>query len=244
MSQKQNAKCKFLKRSEVSCTNKSSRFVCATRKESVETVIFRSYASARGGVKIWEAACATLATSSIFDPSTSSEFEEQFFSERRIANNPTQEVWNEAQIFVSPKALIENVNCLVSIGTGIPSLQPFGDDCVDIATTLKEIATENEKRAKTFHNEHWDLDVRNLYFRFNVLNGLEDIGLEVASQRDAVISATNRYLDSRTVTNQMKLCGKPQGRSKVVSSSKLAATKVTADGVSSVIKVRLHISES
>lgn len=123
----------------------------------------------------------------------------------------------------------------------MPSLHQFGDDRVDTATTLREIATENETRAKKFKDEHWDLDVRNLYFRFNLRDGLEGTELEVASSRDPVILATKRYLDSKTVVKQMKLCGIPPSRSKLVSSSKSAAMKVSANGFRSDVKLILHI---
>lgn len=83
--------------------------MCATHKETLETVIFRSYALAPSGVKIWEAAYAASATSSIFDPSPNSDFEEQFFCERNNATNHIQEVWNEAQTFVSSNSLIDNI---------------------------------------------------------------------------------------------------------------------------------------
>jgi hypothetical protein len=96
----------------------------------------------------------------------------------------------------------------VSIGTGIPSLQPFGSSLLETAKTLKEMATETERTAESFHKEHSELDDRNRYFRFNVLHGLENIGLEDAKSKGAIVAATRRYIGLQAVARQMELCAK------------------------------------
>ena len=42
-------------------------------------------------------------------------------------------------------ALQNKIKCLVSIGTGVPSLKIFRDDFLNIGETLVPIATETEK---------------------------------------------------------------------------------------------------
>lgn len=188
-------------------------FVCATSKETADTVHFTTYPS-RGAshmfdtTRIWEAARATSAASSFFVPIKIGPYDEEFVDGATGANNPVQELWNEAKTVWSEKHLESSIQCLVSIGTGVPSLKPFGSSLREIAKTLVQIATETERTAEVFHRGHSELDDGNRYFRFNVLRGLEEIGLEDASQKNVIMAATSRYMASEAVSKQMKLCGR------------------------------------
>ena len=188
------------------------RFVCATSEETGDTVRLTSYRSPRGRerlfrtIKIWEAGRATSAASSFFDPITIGNFEEGFIDGATGANNPVYEVWNEAQDVWPSGSLEDKVKCLVSIGTGVPSLMPFKDDLVGIGKSLLAIATETEKTAERFCRDKSALDNTGRYYRFNVLRGLEDIGLEDAKRKNAIIAATDRYIESQAVFKQMKAC--------------------------------------
>lgn len=104
-------------------------------------------------------------------------------------------------------SLEKNVNCLVSIGTGVPSLKPFTDDLVSVGQSLLAIATETEKTAERFCRDKSGLDNEGRYYRFNVLKRLEDIGLEDSKRKNMIIAATDRYVESQAVFKQMKACG-------------------------------------
>jgi hypothetical protein len=117
------------------------------------------------------------------------------------------ELWNEAQDIWPLGPLEERVRCLVSIGTGIPSLKPFSNHLVDISQGVLAIATETEKTAERFCRDKSGLDDKGRYYRFNVLRGLEDIGLEDSKRKNAIIAATDRYIESQAVFKQMKACG-------------------------------------
>ena len=169
---------------------KKVRFVCALSKETSDTVLFTSYVA-----------------TSFFDPIKIGQFEEEFVDAAVGANNPVAQVWNEARYVWSGEALEGNIKCLVSIGTGVPSLDSYGSSLFEIAKALKDIATETEKTAESFHRAHSDLDDGNRYFRFNVSHGLESIGLEDAAQKNKIMAATTRYVALESVMNQMKLCG-------------------------------------
>ena len=54
------------------------------------------------------------------------------------------EMWNEAQDMWPSGLLEDKVKCLVSIGTGVPSLKPFKDDLVSIGQSLLVIATDGK----------------------------------------------------------------------------------------------------
>jgi len=187
-------------------------FVCATSKQTSETVCLTSYKSPRGGsdllnsVKIWEACRATSAASSFFDSIAVGRYEEEFVDGAMGASNPVWEVWNQAQLIWGPRPLDDKVKCLVSIGTGVPSLSPFRDDVFHIGETLVAIATETEQTAEKFRRDKTHLDSSGRYYRFNVTRGLEDIGLEETKRKRDIAAATRRYVGSQDVLKQMQTC--------------------------------------
>jgi hypothetical protein len=122
------------------------------------------------------------------------------------ANNPVVELWNQAQLMWGVEPLEGKVRCLVSVGTGIPSVKPFLDDVLHIGETLIAIATETEQTAERFRQDKSQLDSSGRYFRFNVVRGLEDVGLEESAKRKEIASATRRYITSQDVFKQMQAC--------------------------------------
>lgn len=186
--------------------------MCATSKQTSETVCLTSYKSPRSSsglfnsVKIWEACRATSAASSFFDPIAVGRYEEEFVDGATGANNPVWEVWNQAQLMWGPEPLEGKVQCLVSIGTGVPSLKPFQDDVFHIGETLVAIATETEQTAERFRRDKSYLDGSDRYYRFNVVRGLEDVGLEESKKRKEIAAATRRYVESQEVFKQMQAC--------------------------------------
>ncbi|KAJ5647193.1 hypothetical protein N7490_003565 [Penicillium lividum] len=189
-------------------------FVCATSRETGRTVCLTSYFSPSWGTdllnkaKIWEACRATSAASSFFNPITIGDYGETFVDGATGANNPVRMLWSEAQsIWGSQSELLENkIQCLVSIGTGMPSLKPFGTHLLNIARTLCDIAIETEITAENFQREKESLDISGRYFRFNVIKGLEEIGLEKASVIPAIAAATRAYVRSPQVMRQLEQC--------------------------------------
>lgn len=188
------------------------RFVCATSRETSETVCLTSYRTRRGNsdllnsVTIWEACRATSAATSFFDPIAVGRFGEEFVDGATGANNPVREVWNQAQLVWGPEPLEGKVKCLVSIGAGVPSLKPFKNDVYNIGDTLAAIATETEATAERFRRERALLDSTGRYYRFNVVRGLEEIGLEEAKKVKEMAAATRRYINSHEVHKQMQAC--------------------------------------
>jgi hypothetical protein len=191
--------------------------VCATSKQTSETVCLTSYRTSRGNndllnsVTIWEACRATSAASTFFDPIAVGRFDEELVDGATGANNPVREVWDQAQLAWGPEPLEGRVKCLVSIGTGVPSLKPFKDDVLHIGETLIAIATETEQTAERFRHERGLLDSTGRYYRFNVVRGLEDIGLEDIGLEEAakvkeMAAATRRYISSQEVHKQMQAC--------------------------------------
>ncbi len=154
---------------------------------------------------IWEAGRATSAATTFFEPIAIGPFHEEFVDGALGANNPIFEMWNQAQD-VWGDELDKKLECLVSIGTGLPGLQPVRDDIVHIGATLKALATETEKTAERFHRNKSSLDDQGRYYRFNVVRGLEDIGLEESKKKNEIAAATRRYVESQDVFRQMRRC--------------------------------------
>ncbi|KAI8935807.1 hypothetical protein NX059_007324 [Plenodomus lindquistii] len=187
-------------------------FVCATSKETSRTVCLTSYRPSRGSrdllnsLTIWEVCRATSAATSFFDPIAVGRFGEQFVDGATGANNPVRELWDQAQLAWGPEPLEGKVKCVVSIGTGVPSLKAFKDDVLNIGKTLAAIATETEQTAERFRRERGLLDSTGRYYRFNVVRGLDDIGLEEAKKVKEMAAATRLYISSQEVYRQMQAC--------------------------------------
>jgi patatin-like phospholipase/acyl hydrolase len=139
------------------------RFVCAASRETAETVVFSSYYSDRRGnhlrnvAKIWEVARATSAASSFFEPTDIGGL--GFVDGGTGANNPIRQLWTEAvDVFAEEDdlnwRLEDNIQRLVSIGTGKLLLKAFSTSVLGIFDAMVAIATNTEQVADLFEKEH------------------------------------------------------------------------------------------
>ncbi|CVL07330.1 uncharacterized protein FMAN_15396 [Fusarium mangiferae] len=186
--------------------------VCVTSKETGDTMCLTSYRSARGvahlydSITIWQACRATSAATTFFDPIAIGPYQEQFVDGALGDNNPVYTLWTQAQDVWGDDQLRSRLRCLVSIGTGVPTLKPVRDDVLGIRATLTSLATETEKTAEQFRRDKSSLDDEGRYYRFNVSRGLEDIGLAESKKQREIAAATGRYVASQDVFGQMKAC--------------------------------------
>jgi hypothetical protein len=189
--------------------------VCATSKHTSGTKCLTSYDSPRTNsdlldyVTIWEACRATSAATSFFDSIAIGRYKEEFVDGATGANNPVFQLWTQAQDIWCPEQFdFENkIKCIVSIGTGVPSLTAFNNTIPGLAKALVAISTETEETAEMFCREGPLIDQTVRYYRFNVLRGLEGIGLEEASKESEITAVTGRYVESQDVNLRMKACG-------------------------------------
>ncbi|KAK4452580.1 acyl transferase/acyl hydrolase/lysophospholipase [Podospora aff. communis PSN243] len=188
-------------------------FVCATSSAVSRTVILSSYVNRLRGrdladiAQIWQVARATSAATSFFDPVKIGH--EEFVDGATPANNPVMELWAEASQVVGAGddwKLESNLSCLVSIGTGVPPLGEFGDDPLAVSARLRQIATDSEKTARNFEALHGALCKTRQYFRFNVMNGLQNVKLEDEAKLPLIKSATRDYTVTRVVQGEMREC--------------------------------------
>jgi len=173
-------------------------FVCTIDRDTKDMVRLRSYSLPDWPdipATICQAALATSAATSFFDPVT---IDDRTFADGGFgANNPVDEVEGEASnIWGSEeKDLKELVKCFISIGTGNPGRKAFEDGMIKfLSETAVQIATETEATEKKFIErwaKHYD---RNQYFRLNVDQGLQDIGLDEYKKKGPIKAATEGYL--------------------------------------------------
>ncbi|KAF2135141.1 uncharacterized protein K452DRAFT_239881 [Aplosporella prunicola CBS 121167] len=173
-------------------------FVCAASKESSDITRLRSYRlpdEDSTSATVCEAALATSAATSFFEPITIGA--RTYVDGALRANNPVVEVRNEASNIwcTNTGDLKPLVKCFVSIGTGNPGKKPIEDKAAKFfLKALVQLATETEKTAEDFvqdWRQHFD---QKRYFRFNVQQGLQDIGLEEYEKQGAIEAATDAYL--------------------------------------------------
>ena len=155
---------------------------------------------------IWEACRATSAANSFFDAIAIGRDQEEFVDGALGANNPVDAVWNQAKDIWGNDQLWTNLRCLVSIGTGVPGLKPVADDVLGILKTLKDIANETEATAENFLRDKSTLYKEGRYYRFNVSQGLGNIGLAESRKRREIGAATALYIESEDVGIKMRAC--------------------------------------
>ena len=111
-------------------------------------------------------------------------------------NNPVRVLMDESRRIWSPS--VRQSGCILSIGTGKPKLEAVGDRGHKILKALAAIVTDTEKIAGEFSNEIDDMDSaeRPKYFRFNVDQGLDDVGLEECEKFEEINGATSYYLET------------------------------------------------
>ena len=156
---------------------------------------------------IVEAALATSAATTFFKPVTIGV--RRYVDGALGSNNPVDYVWNEAQNIWCPDdgQLEPLVKCFVSIGTGNPGSAIVQDGAKEFLTqTLKEIATETERTAAKSSARHRGLLDRKRYFRYNVEQGLQDVGLEEYRKQPEIEAATLTYLASQMQKFSLRDC--------------------------------------
>ncbi|KAI9863870.1 MAG: hypothetical protein M1813_003522 [Trichoglossum hirsutum] len=181
-------------------------FVCTVAKETNQITRLKSYRNPgqfSNNPTIWEAALATSAAPTFFDLA---QIGVRKYADGALgANNPVCEVEDEASnIWCERTRKLEPlVKCFISIGTGDPGLTPIQDRSWKFLTeTVVKIATETKQTAERFTGR-WGVE---RYFRFNVQQGLQSIGLAEYMQEATIDAATCGYLEEHEVKRRVQEC--------------------------------------
>jgi hypothetical protein len=173
-------------------------FVCTADRDTKDIIRLRSYSLPDEPdirAAICQAALATSAATTFFEPVS---IGNRNFADGGLgANNPVDETEGEASnIWCSETGDLKPlVKCFISIGTGNPGKKAFEDSLIKfLGQTVVDIATETENTERRFMARwagHFD---NKRYFRFNVDQGLQDIGLDEYKKEGAMEAATNGYI--------------------------------------------------
>jgi predicted acylesterase/phospholipase RssA len=186
-----------------------SRFVCAQRKETGTIVPLRSYCCKGEDPEtatIWQAALATSAATSFFDSVKIGDC--TFIDGAMGANNPARELEHEAdQIWCEVTGKLEPlVKCFISLGTGNGGINPMTDKAWKFLTkSLTAVATDTRATAQDVAIR-WKDHQNTRYFRFNVEQGLQKVGLEEYKRIDLLEAATKDYLNHADTRPRVRSC--------------------------------------
>jgi hypothetical protein len=99
------------------------------------------------------------------------------------------------------------VKCFVSIGTGHPGKKAVEDNIVKLLSkSLVGIATETEETERKFMArwaKHYD---EKRFFRFNVDQGLQDVGLAEYKEQGKIEAVTDEYLRHQAQKFRVRDC--------------------------------------
>jgi len=99
------------------------------------------------------------------------------------------------------------VKCFVSIGTGDPGIKPIAEGAWKfMSDTLVNLATQTENTAELFIQRHRRLYDAKRYFRFNVQQGLQGVGLAEYEKEAEIVGATTKYMGSQQIKSAARDC--------------------------------------
>ncbi|KAF1985833.1 hypothetical protein K402DRAFT_454822 [Aulographum hederae CBS 113979] len=185
-------------------------FVCAIDRQTSGITCLRSYGvpgKANISPTICEAALATSAATSFFDPVKIGA--RQFEDGGLGVNNPAEQVEEEAaDIWCSnSRKLMPLVKCFVSIGTGNSGKKAIEDTLPKfLSKTLVDLVTETVKTESRIIARWGALLTEKRYFRLNVEQGLQDVGLTEYREQGRIEAATYEYLDHMQQQVQVRDC--------------------------------------
>lgn len=188
-------------------TDRTRRFVCATPALNVAfRRRFRNYRVRQHeayNCTIWEAGRATSTAPTFFKRIKIDG--EQFVDAGLGCNNPIKEVISEAQLAFGKE---RKVDCIISIGTGKGGVVGFDKPTgfqkilpLDLVDVLRKMATESSNTAEEMEQRYEDS--AHFYFRFDVDQGLQDVGLDEWMQLGAVKTHTIAYTMETNVNRKI-----------------------------------------
>ena len=194
-------------------------FVLAVQKHAPagEPTLLRTYSGPEADpapCSIWQAARATTAASSFFEsiniPIRAGGIKAELVDAGLGFNNPTEQAFNEA---IRIWGRSRPIGCLLSIGTGhlkiiglngltrISTLYNVAKACAAIATDCEKTHENVLKLVNT------SIQFRNSsYTRFNVDQGMQDVGLEEWDMMSRVVTHTHNYLSKGEVQEKKRKC--------------------------------------
>lgn len=99
------------------------------------------------------------------------------------------------------------VKCFLSLGTGNPGKKPVEEKAWKfLSETLVDITTETEETARKFIERWRQAFESKRYFRLNVEQGLQEVGVAEYKDRAIIESETESYLNHMAQKSQVRAC--------------------------------------
>ncbi|KAH8588048.1 phospholipase, patatin family protein [Bisporella sp. PMI_857] len=179
------------------------------------TTSLRSYRHPTGdntsfrNLTIWEAALATSAAPTFFDPVEIGSHSGSLYVDGAMGkNNPIFEVWNEGNALWNLQGPMADLGCIISIGTGVPNTQELTFGPKSMVNALISIATETEESAKCFWSSNPSLADNNKYFRFSVDRGAGEIAMDAVKEIGKIRDSVTAYMEHPGIGQRMVHCAK------------------------------------
>ena len=175
-------------------------------EDTSAAAVIRSYQSPRpdllyGKIKIWEAARATSAATTFFNPIEIMPFKQRYVDGALGWNNPIEVA------DVESRDLWENDDrIIVSLGTGSVPRQEWGGDIVDLARQLAKIVMQADLTNDRFRKSHPELVNDNHLFRFTVTQGLGNVSLDEHEAFNRIAAYTDTYVSNDDIYRLLKTC--------------------------------------
>ena len=200
----------------------SPRFVCAVRENGTPTQI-RSYHNPEEyddlleECQIWQAARATSAASTFFDPIIIGRYEQKFIDGALMYNNPI-ELANAESESEKPRPLVNLAltphsgiwpdadRMIISLGTGIEPPSKVTGNAIELVKTLTKLVTDTEECNVMFQRQHRTMSKNGRLYRFNVEQGLGSLGLEEYEAKGQIAEFTAKYLRQPWVMQSVEQC--------------------------------------
>lgn len=133
-----------------------------------------------------------MATPPFFEPITIGPLGCLYADGGLTSNNPVWVVVEEAR----REWPEDSLGCLVSLGTGKLQTKGIGTSQAALLQSCSEIVLDTEATARLFVKEYRPLAQQGRYYRFNVEQGMQDMGLDEYSAHmiDKIDAATDLYL--------------------------------------------------
>jgi len=173
---------------------------------------------------IWEAVRATSAAPTFFKRIVING--EPFIDGGMGRNNPISQVLEEAELMFPHR----HIACIISIGTGqaqtisIPKPNLFQRLLpLKVVDAMRKIATDCEESAQVVARRFQHTS--RFYFRFNVEQGLQAVGLEQWERLDEVRAHTEQYIRMTEVNTRLEAAvAAIRGRQRVVRATHISTT--------------------
>ncbi|KAJ7830907.1 acyl transferase/acyl hydrolase/lysophospholipase, partial [Mycena olivaceomarginata] len=187
--------------------NACKMFVCAMNAANMSLpVLFRTYNTLdypAMNCTIWQAGWATSADPTFFEQIEVglSGIEEEFVDGGISHNNPTAYLLSEAKVLFPHR----QIACIISLGTGQPHTisipKPSLLNRFPLSDAIQGMVTDCEKTHQ-FFADHFS-GTANLYFRFNVEQGMQNILPNQWEKLNHVAANTRQYIQSQLVMTQL-----------------------------------------